>query len=415
MLLDPVINFFLPDAIRTDKSHPRYTELREVVSAALIGLSLMLLFPPLVSLWDKPILGFVVNDLLVVSILLSVKFFGHYRIPMTTTAAVTYFIVYDWIRDSGYIYSTNVCILHMYLLAAVWVDKKYGWLLIFSNLGIFGLIYYQTLHAGLAGSIETTLGGPGYALVMNLLITVFFGGFLSYLQVDQERGRLKIRNLQDQRISMLDDVVKKRTEQLDNMRENIARDFHDETGNMLSAITRQASLLKLKLRADISAQPVVDSIIRNSNELYATSKDFLWHLNHDSDDPQELFGYLTAYGQLYYNQFDIAFSSEKDDCRRRRIAPSAALNLIYIFKEAMTNVVKHANAREVVLTMNCDLREVRYQLRDDGQWKSATPSAFHFGLANMERRCQRNGMALHIETAETGTRVAVTVPIHTSA
>src|ERR1700761_9372736 len=158
----------------------------------------------------------------------------------------------------------------------------------------FTFVYYMTGRASLPPVVGTQLGGPFYALGMNGLITLFFGGFLAYLQHDQENDRLKYKTLQEQKISVLDEAVKQRTEQLNSMRENIATDFHDETGNMLSAITRQAALLKLKLSREHNVQPIVSSIIENSNILYASSKDFLWHLNHDSDDPKELFGYLTS-------------------------------------------------------------------------------------------------------------------------
>ncbi|WP_345955495.1 histidine kinase [Mucilaginibacter sp. PAMB04168] len=363
---------------------------------------------------SKPVIGYLINDLLVIITLFCTRFLGHYRIPMTITALVTYFIVYDWIRNSGLIYSSNVSILHMYLLCAIWADKRYGWWAILSNLIIFVFIYNQTLHAGLDVQMQRTLGGPFYALVMNCLITIFFGGFLAYLQFDQERDRLKIENLKEQKITMLDEAVKKRTEQLNNMRETIATDFHDETGNMLSAITRQASLLKQKFGEQQDIGPIVESIIKNSNGLYASSKDFLWHLNHDSDNPQELFDYMTAYGQFYYNQFDIAFSSSNDECPLFQLAPSAALNIIYIFKEAMTNVVKHAEAREVLFEMRCCSGQLTYSIQDDGNWKAADINEQHYGLANMEWRCQKNGFEFTLSNQPAGTRIEITVPTSTA-
>ena len=412
MVFDQIVTYFLPKELRNHKTHPKYNELRNVLSTALIGLPLMLLFPPVIYLMHKPIAGFIINDLLVLCILLSVKFWGHYRIPMTTTALVTYFIIYDWISESGWIYSSNVSILHMYLLAGIWADKRHGWWLIFTNLFLFIVIYYQTLHAGVPPDMHNLLGGALYALVMNCLITLFFGGFLAYLQFDQERDRARIRAFQDQKISLLDEAVKKRTEQLNNMRETIATDFHDETGNMLSAITRQASLLKMKLRlADQQQdiQPIVDSIMNNSNALYASSKDFLWHLHHNGDDPQELFDYLTGYGQLFYNQFDIAFSAAAEDCRGKQLEPSAALNIIYIFKEAMTNVVKHANATEVRFELTCNNDHVMYELRDNGCWKPADATQMHYGLTNMKRRCRKNGFAYQLLPSSEGTCIIITV------
>ena len=367
------------------------------------------------SITWKPVAGYLINACLVLVTLMSVKYFGHYRVPMTFTAIITYLIIYGWIKPSGLIYSSNMSILHMYLLAAIWADKRYGWLAIFSNLGLFFFIYYQTLNSRLNLDLERSLGSPLYALTMHCLITIFFGGFLAYLQMDQERDQMKIRGLQERKISLLDEAVKKRTDQLNTMRETIATDFHDETGNMLSAITRQASLLRNKLGGVHEADAIVESIIRNSNALYASSKDFLWHLNHDSDNPQELLNYLTGYGQVYYNQFDIAFSSTSDQCAPVQLAPTAALNIIYIFKEAMTNVVKHADANEVVFNMHCSQEGIHFKLWDNGTWKAPAERQPHYGLINMERRCSKNGFGLNLTQDDAGTSVEILIPINTPA
>ncbi|RDC55245.1 hypothetical protein DU508_16845 [Pedobacter chinensis] len=410
MIFEQAVNYFMPKEMRKDNMHPKYHEFRVIVSSALIGIPLMFLFPVFMYWMHRSFIGYLINDALIIILLFSIKYLSHYRVPMTITALVTYFIIYDWIRDSGLIYSSNISILHMYLLAAIWADKKFGWWAMFSNLGVFAFIYYQTLHAGIAPPVHSILGGPLYALGMNCLITIFFGGFLAWQQYDQERDRTQIRNLQDQKITMLDEAVKLRTEQLNNMRETIATDFHDETGNMLSAITRQASLLKHKLEPGDDLQPIVESIIQNSNALYASSKDFLWHLNHNSDEPKELFDYLTGYGQRYYNQFDIAFSSTATECRLLQFGPLAALNILFIFKEAMTNIVKHSGATEVKLAMSCPVGCIHYALHDNGAWKDPDSDREHYGLANMERRCKKNNLVLTIEKKDSGTCIGITVP-----
>jgi signal transduction histidine kinase len=412
MTFDQAVNYCMPAELRNNKTHPRYQEFRVIVSTGLIALPLMLLFPIFVHYMGKPIGGYMANDLLNLILLLSIRVLGHYRIPMTISALTCYWIMYGLVADSGLIYSPNVAIIHMYLLVSIWADKKYGWWAIFGNLAFFGFLYYKTVHAGLPSSVSAVLGGPFYALGMNGLITLFFGGFLAYLQIDQEKDRLKFKALQDQKIGLLDEAVKQRTEQLNSMRENIATDFHDETGNMLSAITRQASLLKLKLTEEHEVQPIVTSIIQNSNALYASSKDFLWHLNHNSDDPQELFGYLTGYGQRYYNQFDIAFSSHAEECHLLQLDPTAALNVLFIFKEAMTNVVKHSGATEAELNMACPPGGVVYTLKDNGSWKETDAATEHYGLANMERRCLRNGFGFALSKQPQGTRIEITVPIN---
>ncbi|WEK37833.1 MAG: hypothetical protein P0Y53_09995 [Candidatus Pseudobacter hemicellulosilyticus] len=413
MLFDKLVDYFLPAAIRRNKTHPRFEEFRVIVSSAVLALPILAVFPLFLLSLGKAYLGYYLNLALVLCLLFSIRSYGHYRLPMSLLAVVTYFIIYDFIKDTGLIYSTHMGVMHVYLLAAIWTDKKWGWIAIITNVLIFIIIYRQTIGMSVAGDAATMLGSPLYALILHCFITVFLGGLLAYEQMSQEKNRQKIRSLQDQKISLLDEAVKQRTEQLSNMRQVMAADFHDETGNMLSAITRQAALLKLKLQDNHSALPIADSIIRNSNDLYARSKDFLWNLNHNSDDPMELFNYLTAHGQQFCNQFDIAFSSVAKNVvsEQKKLAPFAALNLIFIFKEAMTNITKHADANEVSIEMQYFDNKVIYIIQDNGRWKQADARQSHYGLMNIERRCEKNAFGFRLFREE-GTRLEITAPIY---
>ncbi|MBE7170768.1 MAG: hypothetical protein INR73_09260 [Williamsia sp.] len=198
-----------------------------------------------------------------------------------------------------------------------------------------------------------------------------------------------------------------------NFREMLAADFHDETGNLLLTIIHQASLLKM--RGDKDALPMIESILESSNQLFAISRDLLWNLNDNSDDPHILFEYMAAFGQSFYNQFDISFSAEKEAGSLQQVgklAPLAALNLVFIFKEAMNNVIKHAGAREVVLKMKPAPYQVIFELTDDGTWKEPDPHQSHYGLKNIERRCTRNGFSHKVRHNNgRGTLVEVSVPI----
>ncbi|WCT13303.1 histidine kinase [Mucilaginibacter jinjuensis] len=225
------------------------------------------------------------------------------------------------------------------------------------------------------------------------------------IEINDEIGRLS------QNFNKMTQSLRDGMEQLNNMRETIATDFHDQTGNMLSAITRQASLLKARFADQPETQQIIDSIINNSDSLYESSQDFLWHLNHDSDNPNELFNYLTGYGQLYYNQFDIAFSSTGEECRSLKFEPFAALNLIFIFKEAMTNVVKHSGADEVEFKMHCEDQVVSFALMDNGNWKESDKTREHYGLCNMERRCLKNTFGFSLIRQETGTQIIIRVSV----
>lgn len=416
MLTDRLVTFFLPAAVRHDKTHPRYSEFYAVANTGVFGLLLLAVGAAVMQYVHLSPLGFYLNAVLAVSFLWSLRRFGHYRIPMSLTAVGGLLIVYNFIRPTGMIFSLNVNLLHLYLVVALLADKKWGGLAIFLCLGMLVYVYLQTPALPVGAGFPGLPSNPLYALALHGFTTVFLGGTMAYGHYTDEQNRLKIQALQQQKISLLDEAVRRRTDQLTNMRQAMAADFHDETGNVLAAITRQAALLELHLAHQPEVLPIVKTIIDNSNRLYASSKDFLWDLHHESDQPEVLFQYLTAYGQQYYNQFDIAFSAvlPGPPAVQGQLPPLVALNLIYIFKEAMGNVIKHAGATEVTLELVSSAEEVTYALQDNGRWAEPDAGTAHYGLQNMRQRCHKHHLRFELLTAARGTRIEVSAPVHTT-
>jgi signal transduction histidine kinase len=416
MLLDTLITFFLPASLRHDKMHPRYSEFYTVASTCVFGMVVLAGGVAVMHYVHLSPLGFCINAALGFSVLLSLRLFGHYRLPMSLTALGALFIVYEFIRPTGMIFSINVNLLYLYLVFALLADKQWGGLAIFSCLGLLGYVYAHTPVGPAAPSSASLTANPLYALALHGFTLAFLGGTMAYGQYTEGQNQRKIQGLQQQRISLLDEAVQQRTDQLNSMRQAMAADFHDETGNVLAAITRQAALLELLLAHQPEVLPILQAISDNSNRLYASSKDFLWDLHHESDNPEVLFQYLTAYGQQYYNQFDIAFSAEASSLPAvpGQLPALASLNLIYIFKEAMGNVIKHAGASEVTLALVQTAHEVTYVLQDNGRWAEPDASVTHYGLQNMRQRCHKHGFRLGLLTAANGTRIEVSAPVQTT-
>lgn len=223
-----------------------------------------------------------------------------------------------------------------------------------------------------------------------------------------------IKKRQVLEIKQLTKTIEKRDEELRIMRQSIASDFHDETGNILAAISQQVSVLKLKLEGQEKLLPILESISTNCDQLFASSKDFLWSINNDSNDPVELFSHLTSFGQSFYNQFEIAFSAtplDKTFGFNIQMAPFASRNLIYVFKEAMTNAAKHANASLVSLEMTMREGYIKISFSDNGTWKTMNKSNSNNGLINMERRSKNNNFIFKHYTDVWGTHIEVEIPI----
>ena len=91
-----------------------------------------------------------------------------------------------------------------------------------------------------------------------------------------------------------------------------------------------------------------------------------------------------------------------------------ANDLLRIGQEALTNAVRHANARQITLTLDFEPRAVRLAVNDNGcglTAASSEPGTGGFGLRGMRARANALHADLRIHSAPgAGTTITLTVP-----
>lgn len=96
-----------------------------------------------------------------------------------------------------------------------------------------------------------------------------------------------------------------------------------------------------------------------------------------------------------------------------KLQGEAAVALYRVAQEAITNALKHANAREVRLLLHGEGQVVRLIVEDDGKgMPPATDRQASFGMRSMRERAVAVGGTLAVERAELGgTRIVARVPL----
>ena len=90
------------------------------------------------------------------------------------------------------------------------------------------------------------------------------------------------------------------------------------------------------------------------------------------------------------------------------VPPHDALQLLRILQEALTNVIKHAQAKRVQVSLRHDVSGLTLEVQDDGIGLSSNPvSQGGRGLANMRSRAGKLGAQLSHGCTAHGTRVAL--------
>jgi signal transduction histidine kinase len=185
-------------------------------------------------------------------------------------------------------------------------------------------------------------------------------------------------------------------------RARIARDFHDDIGSDLTHVIVLSELL-----LGDNAQP--KEVVANATMIGNTARKvvrglrtIIWAANPRDDTLDSLVQYISHYS---YELCEAASLPCRLDLPTE--VPALPLiaevrhNLFMVVKEALHNVLKHAHATEVRLSLK--LREGFLELRveDNGRGFKVAPDAAsrRSGLANMRHRMEAIGAALFIESS----------------
>lgn len=121
--------------------------------------------------------------------------------------------------------------------------------------------------------------------------------------------------------------------------------------------------------------------------------------------------YLHDFSEM--RKFPVALKVSKAELFR--FAPHVEVQLIRIIHEALTNVVKHAEAHAGVVRFDRDGDLARISIEDDGKGFAPEETKNHtlsFGLKTMRERAEGVGGRLAVESVPgKGTKVVVTLPI----
>ena len=193
-------------------------------------------------------------------------------------------------------------------------------------------------------------------------------------------------------------IEKIRSEEMVKVRKRMARDFHDNMGNQLASITVFTNLINMKLK---NRTPEIDELLKkiekHTKSLFNGTKDFIWSIDPESDNLSEVFTYIKDFGEELFAKTDIIFYSDADDLESDHIALPGGWSrqIVLIFKEAMTNALKHADCTEVHLDLELRDTEFVMKFRDNGKGIEEECIKGN-GLNNMRSRADQINCGLEI-------------------
>lgn len=170
------------------------------------------------------------------------------------------------------------------------------------------------------------------------------------------------------------------------MRNVIASDLHDEIGSTISSISLYSDIIEHKIEEN-NVKEIAQRIGVSSREILLAMSDIVWSINPKNDRFDNVVLRMKSFAndvlevQNKLVQFDIDPS-----LMQVNLPMDQRKNFYLIFKEAIHNAVKYAQAHEVKITLKAVQRELVMRIEDDGVGFNTADISEGNGLHNMQYR-----------------------------
>jgi signal transduction histidine kinase len=201
-------------------------------------------------------------------------------------------------------------------------------------------------------------------------------------------------------------------------RKELAHELHDRVGQNLTAMSINLNIIQNQLPADVLEKVgarLTDSVVL-VEEIAKHVRDVMDDLRPDVLDDYGLVPALRWYGSQFGKRTGVPVSVQGDDLPLR-LPEEIESALFRISQEALTNVAKHAEAKEVVLTIEKMENMVCLTIKDDGKGfdissNQKTGERPGWGQLIMQERAQAIGGGFHVDSVPgKGTRILVEVKV----
>lgn len=199
-------------------------------------------------------------------------------------------------------------------------------------------------------------------------------------------------------------------------RERIARDLHDDLGQLLGFLTAKVQAVRELVAAGRSAQASTEltELESAARELSAQVREAILGLRTSAVPDRPLPEVIEEYAAELGIQSGLRIELETSPDVGASLSGQARYQVLRIVQEGLSNARRHASAQRVAISLQERDGVVEVEVRDDGRGfdPSRAASSGRFGLKTMRERAQSLGGTLAVRSAPgAGTTVVATIPL----
>lgn len=221
------------------------------------------------------------------------------------------------------------------------------------------------------------------------------------------RVRKKVQNLLT--------IENAKEEERERMREQAARDYHDELGHKLTRISIYSRRIRKKLGA--SANGITSDLVGiadTSNSLQSGARDLIWSMDPKEDSLYDFAVRLKDFGNEIFEGTETQFKMTgiSENFRYTKLSMYNKRHLIFIFKEAMNNALKYSNSTNVTIDIGLNGNTLEMTMQDNGIGFDLNNDVKGYGIKNIYNRARQISASVEIVSeANKGTTIKFTVGV----
>lgn len=183
---------------------------------------------------------------------------------------------------------------------------------------------------------------------------------------------------------------------LQNIRNKISGDLHDDIGSTLNSISVYSEVAKQDPSKHLQA---LEMIGESSRRIIDAMSDIVWTINPGNDSFENIIMRMRslAFNLLRAKNIEFTFRAD-EDLNNLKLSMENRRNFFLIFKESINNLVKYAEGTAVTIQLVYNGKQIKLQIGDNGKGFDTSQPSNGNGLNSMRRRANEMNAQLKIES-----------------
>ena len=204
--------------------------------------------------------------------------------------------------------------------------------------------------------------------------------------------------------------------QIQNLRNRIADDLHDEIGSTLSSVSLLSTAAKQTMNQNpTGAENMLAKISDGTVQMMESMSDIVWTIHAKNDRLTEVINRMRAFASEVLETKNASLQMNvREELLSLPLTMLQRKDLYLIFKEAVNNASKYSACKNFLVTISMNgERKLKMILSDDGRgFESTGNSLGGNGLTSMQRRADELKGNLKIESIPSrGTTIVLEFPV----